>query len=232
MSPKTFKLVVIASLAIVLICCLVAHAKPFRRGTRDVRLSKEIRSIRQRDPLLAVASEAVDDATNEQVVPQQYYFQNQQMLQYEQPQYHEIIQYEPVEFAGRQVREEQLVQPRLERKVVVEHVMELPQSLAQQQHPSDHHNHHADQPDQHEYVSIIDAQHPSPAADHQGREYPGELVYIRQAGESQEQQTTSGEHMSKLGAAISRHPGMPATILTEVPVDHMPIHGKLIALKS
>lgn len=61
-----------------------------------------------------------------------------------------------------------------------------------------------------------------------GRDYPGEIIYVNQSGETAEQhqhQQQQQQHNSGL-VELAEHAGMSATILTEVPVRDMPLEGK------
>lgn len=63
------------------------------------------------------------------------------------------------------------------------------------------------------------------ASGSEGRQdYPGEIVYINQNGEARQSASSGGQQEQE--SVLSQTSGVPATILTEVPVKNMPYEGK------
>lgn len=63
--------------------------------------------------------------------------------------------------------------------------------------------------------------------DSKPHEYPGEILYVEKTVDGSQLQQQSPE-LASLGNTIAKNSGLPATILTEVPVKDMPLDGKFL----
>lgn len=158
--------------------------------------------LRENDPLIALASGALPA----QAQHTRYYHT------YRAPVDHQA--YEPKEQAVVYTTEQLSSEPKQESYYVIE--------------SNGHGVHDANYKTQHrqEYISLEPSQSPvvGRVEYENGRDQPGEVVYIDPNSEAQIQ--TSVEYQ---GAASDSHTsGLAATILTEIPIKDMPIHGKCL----
>lgn len=115
--------------------------------------------------------------------------------------------------------------------------------LAQQDQSNNANNHegyYLVKPDgtviQHVPEKALEVPQQQPASEEPKREYPGDILYVIPNGDSARPlnelpqgrtQNRSSDDYSHIAGAISRSSGLPATILTEIPIRDMPIDGKL-----
>lgn len=210
---KTFALSVILTLTTL---CVVVHCKAVAKADKSTEL----------DPLQATASQQSEILYNPAAQGQQ-----------QQPQYQPLFQRATPQYA--QSNHQQAAASNPETGYFV--VKQPDQILLNTERAEHQQEGNCNQ--KHEYVSLsnlINGENaPQPQEAMKNRDYPGEILYVDQNGntaqvnnarelivEPQLQQQQHGD-LGSVTQMISQSSGMPATILTEIPIRDLPEHGKL-----
>lgn len=170
------------------------------------------------DPLIALPSEFPSQQQTNHHFTSPYGEQQVQYIVHHVPQSSSqpetaVHQQAPTELSG------QNGQPRQE----VSYVLVDPSGGTQNYQPDTPVEEDCNQKERAEYVAVPDSRQTSEAR----QEYPGEIVYVGQSGETTRQLTSNNQQdQENFASAVSQSSGVPATILTEIPIRDMPYEGK------
>lgn len=191
------------SIVLAALCISLAVCKPLE-APKKLDAASEGRS----DPLLAMPSEYSPSQGPHEVA------------YVAQPQVHYIVQHEPQAEPNQQQAAELNAPNQGQPRQEVSYVLVKSESGAAQSQPDTPVEEDCNQREANEYVA-------AQGLSSEGRqEYPGEIVYVSQNGENRQSADGQQHEPESLGSALSQSSGMPATILTEIPVKDMPYEGE------